>query len=1111
MRQFVHTIMSYISTRPRLKITLAIAAVLVFVVAGTFGIGWQAIAQTKEPTNTTIGGIVTSALASAFANVLLWVASLLGKLLIVIIDIIVDIAQYNDFSTSPVIEQGWTVVRDVSNMFFVLVLLVIAFGTILKIESYRYQRLLPKLVIMAVLINFSKLIAGFFIDFGQVVMLTFVNAFADTAAANFTSVLKLRDMLNFLGNNPNLSSVTPFEMVAAPALAVILLIVALMVMVVILVMLLIRLIALWVLVVLSPLAYLAASFPMTSKYSSQWWSTFGKWVTTGPILAFFLWLSLAVMTAHPNLIGSTQIGESNVIDSTSTVTATISDVSNSQNMLGFILGISMLGISLAVASSLGGTAGRIAGQFSDKLKKAGSSSLRIAAAPAKWAGDGAKALATSQGRRVRRWYEDRAPAVMQPWNIVKGARERGEELDRMTRTVAQAKGRQFWERVSTGGKVKIPHIDRAEAALESQFAKDYHGMNKEEKAESARLLYEGLQKDPKKSEYQRRMRSLIRIAAEGGHLDDIMQDEYFQKHAKWKDENGVEKVGFADEKGFYGREKLNLFLRNALGGPDGHDEQGHRLVYELEEIGKKVKHEEYGGHNTYDAKTGHYKWLAKDDVSKAMSEYKKGTGRAQLGASPHTFTNLREVKKFLKDDKGNFVKKNGRFVVDEFMRDKDGKVLKDEKTGELVKDPNANIRRMTGGEMDSFNEAAFLATFRSQPANKINEHSQVRTASAMMGGTDEEIDKETGAMLGDKVDKERMFHMIDEWYQAPAGFWKKMGGDGLVKFQEIDYETGEVKGNVQNIFDLIIENAQKKAKDKNPNADLQVDKATGVISGKDVSDEEKQKLAEQLKAVADFYLDGKEVGKLGDSEKSIAKAFTTEKSEDKKAKDDKGKKEDGGDDETDAGADNEEGEDTSDTGEETSKSKKKSKAKPSAPQPKVEVVPGGPGTSGSSAEGRDQLVADVPTEDLALPDEAYDNPEVQAAMSPMQALNAMVSRMDQSVVSQDQMVAALDKAQEALENISKTLGDMGTEKFGATAKRMQNEMIDPLRNKLDGLSQNDFQAFRQAPQGEQLKIWREMRDLLRKLQRPGQKEKAGDATEQETEDEDDEETTSSES
>lgn len=397
-----HHIVIFFNAPPQNK-KVFIPAVAIFVMTGIFLYAQSASAGIFE--------LAIGNLAELVSNLLLWVASLLGKLLVVIIDILIGISQYNEFSTSVAVTRGWTVVRDISNMFFVLVLLVIAFGTILKIESYKYGNLLPKLVIAAVLINFSKLIAGFFIDISQVVMLTFVNAYADTAAANFTSVLKLQNMLNILPAAGELSGTgTPpsnTELIGVPFLAVIMLVIALMTMIAIVVVFLVRIVALWILVVLSPLAYILSVLPGgAAKYSGEWWSTFGKWVTTGPILAFFLWLSLSVLTTGGDLLGSgAPVGTSQIIDSTSSIgiTATLSEASSSKNIMGFMLAIAMMVISLSVASSLGGAAGSVAGNMAGKIKGMGSTSLKIAASPLKAAGAGAKAGAKWGGKRLDDW------------------------------------------------------------------------------------------------------------------------------------------------------------------------------------------------------------------------------------------------------------------------------------------------------------------------------------------------------------------------------------------------------------------------------------------------------------------------------------------------------------------------------------------------------------------------------------------------------------------------------------------------------------------------------------------------------------------------------------
>src|SRR3989338_8588776 len=136
-------------------------------------------------------------LSDSIAWLLLLIAGIIGELTITLIGLLVDVAQFNNFIDAPAVARGWVIVRDVCNMFFIVILLLIAFGSVFHIEEYQYKKILGKLLIMAVLINFSKSIAGFFIDISQVVMLTFVNGFHEAAAGNFLTGFHISEMFTF--------------------------------------------------------------------------------------------------------------------------------------------------------------------------------------------------------------------------------------------------------------------------------------------------------------------------------------------------------------------------------------------------------------------------------------------------------------------------------------------------------------------------------------------------------------------------------------------------------------------------------------------------------------------------------------------------------------------------------------------------------------------------------------------------------------------------------------------------------------------------------------------------------------------------------------------------
>ena len=78
-----------------------------------------------------------------FSSVLGWIISIiinaLGELLSVLIWALIWIAQYNDFIDSPALINVCVISRDLCNMFFVVIFLIIAFATILKIENYNIK------------------------------------------------------------------------------------------------------------------------------------------------------------------------------------------------------------------------------------------------------------------------------------------------------------------------------------------------------------------------------------------------------------------------------------------------------------------------------------------------------------------------------------------------------------------------------------------------------------------------------------------------------------------------------------------------------------------------------------------------------------------------------------------------------------------------------------------------------------------------------------------------------------------------------------------------------------------------------------------------------------
>jgi len=321
---------------------------------------------------------IGNSIAKLIAWILLPVIWLLGKLVSLFLSILIAIAQYNDFIKSAAVTYGWTIVRDFANMFFVLILLVIAFATILRVESYNLKTWLPKLVIMAILINFSKLICGVIIDFAQVIMLTFLGAVKEITGGTMIELLGVSKILEFNESEVEGIELSGWTILSSVILGVIMMIVAVVVIVVMLMMIIVRMVMIWIYIVLSPLAYLLASFPQGKKYSERWWSDFSKNVIVGPIIAFFLWLSFASLggvegSAEMEKMGPAVAGVD--VDSSS-VSATITTAGSFEHMIKFLVSIGMLVGGLMIAQEMGGMAGKIAGKGMAKLQSMGAGAVK---------------------------------------------------------------------------------------------------------------------------------------------------------------------------------------------------------------------------------------------------------------------------------------------------------------------------------------------------------------------------------------------------------------------------------------------------------------------------------------------------------------------------------------------------------------------------------------------------------------------------------------------------------------------------------------------------------------------------------------------------------------
>lgn len=104
----------------------------------------------------------------------IWIAGLAGNLFNASIQFSLT-GKVFDAKENTMIKDGWTLVRDLLNLVFIFILLFAAISTILQYGNMDIKKILPSLIIVALLVNFSMMIAKMVIDASHIFAWEFYN------------------------------------------------------------------------------------------------------------------------------------------------------------------------------------------------------------------------------------------------------------------------------------------------------------------------------------------------------------------------------------------------------------------------------------------------------------------------------------------------------------------------------------------------------------------------------------------------------------------------------------------------------------------------------------------------------------------------------------------------------------------------------------------------------------------------------------------------------------------------------------------------------------------------------------------------------------------------
>jgi len=225
---------------------------------------------------------------------------------------------------------GWAGVRDITNMVFIFALLAIAIATILQVEEFSAKRVLARLVVIALVVNFSLFVSRVIIDAGNISALFFYDRISAPSGATTNikggegrapkDALSKPDALGvqvksiselvvngirpqaIFGNPELLAGVAasdPGRIIVLYLFIGALIFAAAWIFFSVGIIFLGRVGVLWLLMILSPLAFAAMIFPKTKQYADRWWKELVNQSFLVAIFLFFVYLAVLVGSTGP--------------------------------------------------------------------------------------------------------------------------------------------------------------------------------------------------------------------------------------------------------------------------------------------------------------------------------------------------------------------------------------------------------------------------------------------------------------------------------------------------------------------------------------------------------------------------------------------------------------------------------------------------------------------------------------------------------------------------------------------------------------------------------------------------------------------------------------------
>lgn len=260
------------------------------------------------PTLPTLYGFIVKIVSSIVILLTKIIYQVFSLFIVPVINALLKVHPYQDAFVN-IIYPGWLILRNLSNIFFIVALLVVGLKILFQQSAATIARgFLIRLVLMALLVNFSLVIAQGVVGIADTVQSQFLPANTKVIEALGTKLMvepikSFSDAYGATTSTP-ITGDSSIGDVTKPIILLILAVAAFFSFLAILAFLAVRLVALMILYMISPIAYVGFIMTETTSYAKRWWDEFIKYAFLTPILVFFLNIAALIAVTTSSTTGN---------------------------------------------------------------------------------------------------------------------------------------------------------------------------------------------------------------------------------------------------------------------------------------------------------------------------------------------------------------------------------------------------------------------------------------------------------------------------------------------------------------------------------------------------------------------------------------------------------------------------------------------------------------------------------------------------------------------------------------------------------------------------------------------------------------------------------------